>query len=500
MAAILLNKLQPGKTYTVAVKALDSDGNISENSLTYTFTTPRANLDGSQLVATNTTVVTAIANDSASVVGGALTAGSLDANGLTYAGKTNLATVWNSTSGGYTTNASLTSTTASAGAVIINSTGILGYQFGSATNVGQANFFLNTLDGNAYFRGTIFAAAGKIGGFNIGASSLVITASTYSGAPNYNTRAGTFGIYADPNNYAGKKIVFSGQDTYLYGAQPDSGPFLAEFGLDNDGSITGTYLSPYIYFADYKSGYSGTYLKIWTDEVSRTAGIGAAYSAGPTIEMVASNPGYSGSVKLDPLEFFMNRNSSSGANLTPGIYMTPLTGYVQILRDTFAEGSQARPALFLQSNYTSTADWRGLQFQRQLSAGAASLTSVGYVAVANSTTTAPVFTSGSDYRLKTNIVDAPDNFSKIIKSIRAVRFDEIAVPENKNLLGFIAHEIQKIIPESVDGKKDEVDLEGKPVYQHLAQAKFIPYLMGALKESILKIEELEQRLASLENK
>jgi hypothetical protein len=167
MAAVLLNKLQPGKTYTVAVKAINSDGDMSPNSITYTFTTPRANLDGSQLVATNTTVVTAIANDSASVVGGALTAGSLDANGLTYAGKTNLATVWNSTSGGYTTNASLTSTTASAGAVIINSTGILGYQFGSATNVGQANFFLNTLDGNAYFRGTIFAAAGQIGNWNI---------------------------------------------------------------------------------------------------------------------------------------------------------------------------------------------------------------------------------------------------------------------------------------------------------------------------------------------
>ena len=163
MGQLLLTKLQPGKTYTVAVVAKDSDGNRSGKSLTYTFTTPTAKLDGTQLTSTNTTVVTALANDSACVVGGALTAGALDANGLIYAGRTNLASIWNSTSAGPVVSSSLTGT-ASAGAVIINSTGILGYQFSSASqNAGQANFLLNTLDGNAYFRGTIYAGGGQIG-------------------------------------------------------------------------------------------------------------------------------------------------------------------------------------------------------------------------------------------------------------------------------------------------------------------------------------------------
>jgi len=163
MGSLLLNKLQPGKTYTVLVRALDSDGNKSANSVTYTFTTPTAKLDGTQLTSTNTTVVTALANDSACVVGGALTAGGLDANGLLYAGRTNLASIWNSTSAGPVISASLTGT-ASAGAVIINSTGILGYQFSSASqNAGQAQFLLNTADGNAYFRGTVYAKAGQIG-------------------------------------------------------------------------------------------------------------------------------------------------------------------------------------------------------------------------------------------------------------------------------------------------------------------------------------------------
>lgn len=196
MASLLLNKLQPGKTYTVMVRAKDSDGNISGNSITYTFTTPKANLNGTQLTSVNSAVVTALANDSACVVGGALTAGALDTNGLLYAGRTNLANIWNSTSAGPVQSASITGT-ASAGAVIINSTGILGYQFnGASAGYGTANFYLNTLDGNAYFRGTIYAGAGQIGGWTIGANALtnsnVGMVGTFSGNTGELTTNGDF--------------------------------------------------------------------------------------------------------------------------------------------------------------------------------------------------------------------------------------------------------------------------------------------------------------------
>jgi hypothetical protein len=170
MASIDLTKLQPGKTYNVAVRAKDDDGNYSGYSVNYKFTTPSANLNGSQLVGLNSTVVTALAQGSGSVVGGALTAGGLDSNGVSYAGKAQLADVWN---GAASAISSMTGT-ASTGAVIINSTGILGYKFATSSS-GQAQFFLNTADGNAYFRGTIFAGAGQIGGFTIGADTLTAT-------------------------------------------------------------------------------------------------------------------------------------------------------------------------------------------------------------------------------------------------------------------------------------------------------------------------------------
>jgi len=172
MGVINLTGLEPGKSYNVVVRAKNDSGIISENSPFYTFTVPSINPDGTQLTSINSAVVTSLAPDSSSAVGGALIAGGLDEYGAAQAGAINLGEVWNNTASSL---AKLTGT-ANTGAVIINSTGILGYQLTSASS-GQANFFLDTASGNAYFRGTVYASAGEIGGFKINNSSL--SASTF---------------------------------------------------------------------------------------------------------------------------------------------------------------------------------------------------------------------------------------------------------------------------------------------------------------------------------
>jgi len=65
--------------------------------------------------------------------------------------------------------------------------------------------------------------------------------------------------------------------------------------------------------------------------------------------------------------------------------------------------------------------------------------------------------------------------------------------------GFIAHEAQEVVPESVNGEKDELLPNGEPVYQGIDQAKLVPLLTAALKEAIAKIEDLETRIQILEN-
>ena len=59
--------------------------------------------------------------------------------------------------------------------------------------------------------------------------------------------------------------------------------------------------------------------------------------------------------------------------------------------------------------------------------------------------------------------------------------------------GFIAHEVQDVVPEAIVGEKDEIDKDGNPFYQGIDQAKLVPLLVAA-------IQELEARVKELENK
>jgi len=108
------------------------------------------------------------------------------------------------------------------------------------------------------------------------------------------------------------------------------------------------------------------------------------------------------------------------------------------------------------------------------------------------------FNTSSDYRLKENITEITDGITRV-KQLNPSRFNFIADPEN-TVDGFIAHEVQDIVPEAVSGEKDAVDSDGKPEYQGVDYGRITPLLTAALKEAIGKIEMLEARIAVLEAK
>ena len=64
--------------------------------------------------------------------------------------------------------------------------------------------------------------------------------------------------------------------------------------------------------------------------------------------------------------------------------------------------------------------------------------------------------------------------------------------------GFIAHEVQEIVPDCVIGEKDAEISEKGEGYQHISKEGLIPLLTAALKEEIAKREALEARIAALE--
>ena len=105
----------------------------------------------------------------------------------------------------------------------------------------------------------------------------------------------------------------------------------------------------------------------------------------------------------------------------------------------------------------------------------------------------------SDYRLKQNI-SALTGATDKVKALNPVRFKrndhENAVMQD----GFLAHEVQAVVPEAVVGEKDAVKADGSIDPQSMSIESLIPVLTSALKEAITKIETLEQKVAALEAK
>jgi len=120
---------------------------------------------------------------------------------------------------------------------------------------------------------------------------------------------------------------------------------------------------------------------------------------------------------------------------------------------------------------------------------------VGSVVTSGASTS---YVTSSDYRLKENITEITDGITRV-KQLNPSRFNFIADPD-KTVDGFIAHEVQDIVPEAVSGEKNAVDSDGKPEYQGVDYGRITPLLTAALKEAIAKIEMLEARIAVLEAK
>ena len=107
------------------------------------------------------------------------------------------------------------------------------------------------------------------------------------------------------------------------------------------------------------------------------------------------------------------------------------------------------------------------------------------------------FNTTSDYRLKQNVTSISDGITRI-KQLLPKKFSFIEDETNTLRDGFLAHEVSSLVPEAVDGTKDAVDSDNKPIHQQIDHSKLVPLLTAALQEEIAKRESLEARVAALE--
>jgi hypothetical protein len=111
-------------------------------------------------------------------------------------------------------------------------------------------------------------------------------------------------------------------------------------------------------------------------------------------------------------------------------------------------------------------------------------------------TTGVLFNTTSDYRLK-NDVSPLQNALSTVEALNPVSFTWI---DGRKDDGFLAHEIQAIIPNCVTGEKDAINEDGTPKYQQMDNSGVIPFLVKAIQEQQALITSLTTRLTALENK
>lgn len=109
------------------------------------------------------------------------------------------------------------------------------------------------------------------------------------------------------------------------------------------------------------------------------------------------------------------------------------------------------------------------------------------------------FPTTSDYRIKENVVNSSYGLSEVLQ-LRPVKYNSISQGEDGNKiiksnfeLGFIAHEVQEVIPEVVNGVKDAVDINNNPVIQSLEYSRLTAILVKAIQELSAKVTALENK-------
>lgn len=117
-----------------------------------------------------------------------------------------------------------------------------------------------------------------------------------------------------------------------------------------------------------------------------------------------------------------------------------------------------------------------------------------YGSITQGGSTNVVYNTTSDYRLKENVEPIPDPLTRLAQ-LKPSRYNFIG---NANKMeGFLAHELQEVVPYAVTGQKDAVDEEGNPAYQGVDQGYVVPLLTAAVQKLMEQVEALKAEIAAL---
>ena len=200
----------------------------------------------------------------------------------------------------------------------------------------------------------------------------------------------------------------------------------------------------------------------------------------------------------DPTAYIYNRNNTpllfatnntermridSSGNLLVGSATALGTPRVFIKNTT---GNANNPVIILQAQATSVATTM-LGFYD----GDATFCGQVYIDPAANTT---IFATSSDYRLKENVAPMAGALDKV-SALNPVTYEW--VKSGKSGQGFIAHELQAVVPECVIGEKDAIDEEGNILPQMIDTSFLVATLTAAIQELKQELDATKAEVAAL---
>jgi hypothetical protein len=115
----------------------------------------------------------------------------------------------------------------------------------------------------------------------------------------------------------------------------------------------------------------------------------------------------------------------------------------------------------------------------------------GVVGSITTSTSGTTYNTTSDLRLKTDI-EPIDHATDMLMAMNPVSHRWKAEPDADAVVGFIAQEMQEIVPEAVSKGDSEDDMWS------MDYGRITPVLVAALQDAHKKIEELEARINKME--
>jgi hypothetical protein len=206
--------------------------------------------------------------------------------------------------------------------------------------------------------------------------------------------------------------------------------------------------------------------------------------------------GYLGTVSNHPQLFYTNNIERARIDTSGNLLVGTTSAAASI-----ATGVQVQSSDWASQFYTTAIAGSGLCLSARrnnngvvagfLFNGPTFASAVGNISI---TASATAYNTSSDYRLKNTVAPMTGALAKVAQ-LKPVTYKWNV--DGSDGEGFIAHELQAVVPDAVTGTKDAVDAEGKPVYQGIDTSFLVATLTAAIQEQQAMIEQLKADVAAL---